>query len=107
MIVAIPGVVSDGDETTTARLLGCAGGPLGLMGVTTGLYWLPQPATRATAAYAAPAFTKRARVWLKFIEKSLIQFFPAYRLIVNQAGGVGVSPHAPCVAGRYDEACRK
>jgi hypothetical protein len=83
MMVAIPGVVSDGDETTTARLLGCAGGPLGLMGVTTGLYWLPQPATKATAAYA-PAFTKRARVWLKFIEKSLIQFFPAYRLIVNQ-----------------------
>jgi hypothetical protein len=107
MIVAIPGVVSDEDETTTARLLGCAGGPLGLMGVTTGLYWLPQPATRAAAANAAPAFTKRARVWLKFIEKSLIQFFPAYRLIVNQEAGAGVSAHAPCVAGRYDEACRK
>src|ERR1017187_1277614 len=86
MIVAIPGVVSDEDETTTARLLGCAGGPLGLMGVTTGLYWLPQPATRAAAANAAPAFTKRARVWLKFIEKSLIQFFPCLPVDCKSGG---------------------
>ena len=29
------------------------------------------------------------------------------KLIVNQEAGAGVSAHAPCVAGRYDEACRK
>jgi hypothetical protein len=87
MTVATPGVVGEGAETTIASELGCAGGPLGLMGVTTGRYWLPQPATRATAANTAPAFTKRTRVWPEFMDESLIQIFPAYRLIVNQRPG--------------------
>ena len=49
MIVAIPGVVGEGAETTIAYACGCGGGPLVPMGVTTGRYTLPQPATRATA----------------------------------------------------------
>ena len=55
MIVAIPGVVGDGAETTTAYEDGCAAGPLELTGVTTGRYALPQPATMAAAATTAPA----------------------------------------------------
>jgi hypothetical protein len=84
MIVAIPGAVVDGDETTTAKDDGWAAGPEELMGVITDRYALPQPAIRAAAENATPALTNRARVWPEFMNKSLIQIFPAYPVIVNQ-----------------------
>jgi hypothetical protein len=78
MIVAIPGKVGDGADTTTASEEGCGVGPVELIGVTTERYALPQPAIRAAAVKAAPACTNRMRVWPEFMYKSLIQFFPAY-----------------------------
>jgi hypothetical protein len=36
MIVAMPGVVAEGVETATAYDVGCAGGPLALMGMIAG-----------------------------------------------------------------------
>jgi len=36
MMVATPGVVTEGAETTTAKELGWGWGPVGVMGVTTG-----------------------------------------------------------------------
>jgi hypothetical protein len=87
-MVATPGAVGEEDEITTASDCGCAGGPVGLMGVTTGRYELPHPATRTPANNTAPAFTNRERAWPDSLEKSVIQFFPAYSVIVNQATGV-------------------
>jgi hypothetical protein len=68
----MPGVVGEGAETTSASDEGWAAGPEGLIGVITDRYALPQPAIRAAADKAAPAFTNRARVWPEFIKKSLI-----------------------------------
>ena len=55
MMVATPGEVGEGDETTTASDVGCGAGPLGLMGVTTGRYPAPQPSTRAAITRARAA----------------------------------------------------
>jgi hypothetical protein len=63
------------------------------MGVTTGRDELPHPAIRAAAARAAPAFANGTSAWPAFMGKSLIQFFPAYFVIVNQTGGVQTYPH--------------
>jgi hypothetical protein len=87
MMVAMPGNWGEGDEITAAYAVGCAAGPVEVMGVITDRYVLPQPAIRATAVKTAPASTNRTRVWPKFMGKSLIQYFPAYPAIVNQAAG--------------------
>jgi hypothetical protein len=92
MMEATPGDVDEGDETTVVNDKGWAAGPLGVTGVTTGRLLLPQPAIKATATSAAPAFTNRARAWPEFMGKSLIQFFPAYLVIVNQEAGGKACP---------------
>jgi hypothetical protein len=66
--------VGDGDETTAARDAGCAAGPLGLMGVTTGRYPAPQPATITAITSARPAYASSTRGRPKYVGKRLIQF---------------------------------
>jgi hypothetical protein len=55
MIVATPGDVGEGEETTATFELGCDAGPEGLMGVTTGRNPFPQPAAKAATRRTAPA----------------------------------------------------
>jgi hypothetical protein len=83
-MVAVPGTVGFVAETTATSENGCAAGPVGLIGVTTGRYVLPQPAIAATAIVAMPAKAHRAQTTPVSLEKSIIQFFPAYSVIVNQ-----------------------
>src|SRR6266849_41751 len=70
----MPAVVGDGADTTAASDVTCAAGPLGLIGVTTGRYPAPQPATRAAVRRATPAWTNRMCAWLTCMGKRLIQF---------------------------------
>jgi len=76
--VMIPGAVGDGEETTPINVEGCDAGPLGLMGVTTGRYPAPQPATNPATATApartAPASTNRKRAWPVRSEEKLIRY---------------------------------
>src|ERR1700733_5969019 len=95
MTVAIPGAVVDVDETTTARAEGWGAGPVGLMGVTTGRYVLPHPAITTAAAMAVAVSINNTRFPRGFMGKRLIQFFPAYFVIVNQPDGGPGRRHSP------------
>src|SRR5215472_199953 len=87
-MLATPGEVGEGDETTATSDKGWGGGPLGFMGVTTARYPAPHPAAKASAPSTAPAITNRACAWPERRRLRLIQFRSCLlSLIVNQRPG--------------------